>query len=106
QPPIKAMETLWECWQEGDEFVRRVMDQVFDQLAWAAGLAVNMIDPQEIVVAGYVLQGRPAWVEEIKRRADRWVIHSGQRKLRVVESRATLTDILQTAALQHFYRPL
>jgi glucokinase len=101
--PADAMEVVWRQWQDGDEFARRFMDQVFDQLAWAVGLAINLIDPQSVVAAGYVLQGRAAWLAEIEQRVQRWVIHSAQRKVAFIESTATLVDTLQTAALYHCY---
>jgi len=47
-----------------------------------------------------VLSGRTDWIDEIRRRSERWVLHAGKRSLRVESSSASLEDDLRTLASQ------
>jgi glucokinase len=97
-PPRDAMQHIWQAWERGDTFAHAMMDAVFDQLAWGLGLVVNLFDPDVIVAGGYVLKDRPAWVSEIERRAQRWILHAAKRRTTLIPAQATLEDELRVAA--------
>lgn len=105
--PRAVIGQAWQAWLAGDSFVRGAMEAVLDQIAWGAGLAVNLYDPQVVVVGGYVLKGRDAWIEEIFRRSQRWILHAGKRNdLRFVSARAGDEDLCQLIALLNFHGDL
>jgi len=104
-PPRAAIEQLWNAWQQGDTYVRAVMDAVLDRLAWGLGLVLNLFDPEIVAVHGYVLEGKGAWLAEIKRRAERWTLHAARRRNRVEFGLARLEDEMRVAACR-FYYPL
>ena len=81
------------------------MESIFDQLGWGLGLVVNLYDPQAIAAGGYVLADKPEWLDEIRRRAERWTLHAAKRDLPLQPGRATMEDILRVVGLLYFYSP-
>jgi len=98
--PADAIDRIHRAWMNGDSFARSIMDSVLDRLAWGTGIVVNLFDPAMLVAGGYVLSGRTDWIDEIRRRSERWVLHAGKRSLRVESSSASLEDDLRTLASQ------
>jgi glucokinase len=101
--PPEAIELMWQAWLAGDSFSRTIMEDVFDRLAWGVGLVVNLVDPDLIVVGGYVLHGHRQWAQEVERRAERWVLHAGRRSVSLVPALATTEDELRTIACNLAY---
>jgi glucokinase len=97
-PAREAIQHVWQAWQRGDTFTHAMMDPVFDKLAWGLGVVVNLFDPDVIVAGGYVLKDRPAWISEVERRAQRWILHAAKRRTSLVSAQATLEDELRVAA--------
>ena len=96
--PRAAMERIWQAWDAGDTFAHAVMDRVFDSLAWGVGLIVNLFDPDILVAGGYVLKDRPAWVLEVERRAQRWILHAPRRHTTLTPAQATREDEMRVVA--------
>jgi len=103
--PREAIGQLWAAWEAGDTYVRACLEQVFDQLAWGLGMVVNLLDPERIVLGGYVLCGHAAWQDEIIRRAQRWIFHAADRRLRFEPSRVTAEDELRVIGASFYYEP-
>jgi glucokinase len=101
--PRKAIEALWRAWQQGDTYAHATMDIVLDKLGWGLGLVLNLLDPQVVAVHGYVLEEKLEWLEEIRRRAERWTLHAARRDNRVEFSIARQEDEMQVAACNYFY---
>jgi len=101
--PREAMDYIWQAWQNGDNYARALMEEVFGHLGWALGLLMNLLDPELIVIGGYVLGNRKMWIEEIRRHTQRWVFHSAHRKTRFKESRITLEDELRVIGSYFYY---
>ena len=102
-PPRAAIETLWQAWQLGDTYAHAVMDVVLDKLGWGLGLVLNLFDPEIVAVRGYVLHGKPAWLDEIRRRAGRWTLHAARRDNRVEFAVARFEDEMRVAACDFCY---
>jgi glucokinase len=101
--PRAGVEQLWEAWHSGDTYARAVMEDVLDRLGWGLGLVLNLLDPQVVAMHGYVVQNKPAWLEEIHRRAARWTLHAARRDNRVEPGIAELADELRVAACDYYY---
>jgi predicted NBD/HSP70 family sugar kinase len=101
--PRKAMEEIWKAWKAGDSYLRAVMEQVFDRLGWGLGLVINLNDPEHVAMGGYVLANKPEWIEEVIRRAQRWILHSGIRTTKFEESRVTGEDELRVIGSSFYY---
>jgi glucokinase len=101
--PREAIEGLWQAWQEGDSYAHAVMDAVLDRLGWGLGLVLTLFDPQVVAVHGYVLDNKPAWLEETRRRASRWTLHAARRTNRVEFGLAAWDDIARVAACDYCY---
>jgi glucokinase len=102
--PREAIDRAWDAWLAGDSFVRATMEGVLDHIAWGAGLAINLYDPRAVVMGGYVLKGRAEWIDEARRRSQRWTLHAGKRETRFVSASATDEDLCQLIALQSVHR--
>jgi len=93
--PREAIEAIWTAWSAGDGYARAFMDPIFDRLGWGLGLVVNLLDPEVVVMGGYVLKDRPEWIDEIVRRSQRWILHGAVRKTRFEPSRVTPEEELR-----------
>lgn len=102
--PRAVIDQAWRAWLAGDSFVRGAMEAVLDHVAWGAGLAVNLYDPRVVVMGGYVLAGRGEWIDEVRRRSQRWILHAAKRgEMRFVSAGASDQDICQLIALQNLH---
>ena len=103
--PRKGIECLWQAWQDGDTYARAIMDPVFDRLGWGLALVINLLDPELVSVGGYVMDAKPAWLEEMSRRAQRWILHAAGRSNRIEFRLSRLEDEIGVAVCD-FYYPL
>jgi predicted NBD/HSP70 family sugar kinase len=94
-----VVEEIWRNWQQRDRHAIALMDAPLDRLAAAVGVLVNLLDPQQIVAGGYVLQGRQAWLDELRKRSRPFVVHEEHRRLSIVSGRAEVQDLLRSIAL-------
>jgi len=101
--PRDGIEHIYRAWKNGDSYTRVAMEPIFDQLGWGLGLVVNLYDPQAISAGGYVIADKPEWLDEIRRRAERWTLHPAKRDLPLQPARTTIDDTLRVAALHYFY---
>jgi len=101
--PRHAIEKIGTAWTAGDSYVRSVLDQVFDRLGWGLGLVMNLMDPEYVAMGGYVLADRPEWMDEIVRRAQRWILHAALRKTQFAPSRVTQDDELRVIGSSYYY---
>ena len=101
--PAIAVDRIFRAWTSGDSFAHTVMETPLDQLAWAMGIAVNLFDPAMVLCGGYVLAGRKEWIDEIQRRATRWILHAGKRRLPVTSACSTTEDNLRALASQYHW---
>jgi len=102
--PREAIANLWEAWQAGDSYARAVVDQVLDRLAWAMGIVINLADPNLMIMGGYVLADKQAWVDELKTKSQRWIVHAARRENPIVLGETNDQDILRTIASQFSYK--
>jgi glucokinase len=100
--PCASVQRIWEAWLEGDRYARDVMARVFDRLGWGLGIVMNMLDPELVVCSGYVIDGKPEWLEEIRRHAQRWMLYPENFAARLELGRATLEDELRVIAASYF----
>ena len=56
-------------------------------------------------IASRVPDYKPEWLDEVRRRAQRWTLHPAKRDLPLQPARTTVDDILRVAALLYFYSP-
>lgn len=96
--PRRAMEMISRAWGGGDGYARCLVDDVLDRLGWGLGVAVNLADPDLVVMGGYVFTGCPPWADEVRRRAERWIFRSTRRKIVFRLTRVTPADELRVAA--------
>ena len=101
--PREAIVKVWEAWQAGDSYVRALIDEVLNRLAWGLGLVVNLFDPEVITAGGYVLEGKLQWVEDIYRRSQRWTLHPAKRDIRIEMARSSVTEELRAIACEFCY---
>jgi predicted NBD/HSP70 family sugar kinase len=99
----EAMQQLWEAWGQGDAFARTCMADVLGRLGWGLGLAQNLLDPQVISFGGYVLAGRQAWIDEICRASEKWILRPAARGTQFLQAVADLEDELRVAAARFYY---
>jgi glucokinase len=97
-PPL-VVEEIWRHWQQRDRSAIAIMDAPLDRLAAAVGVLVNLLDPQQIVAGGYVLQGRQQWIDELRKRSQPFVVHGEHRQFSIVSGRAEIQDLLRSIAL-------
>ncbi|MCX5662173.1 MAG: ROK family protein [Planctomycetota bacterium] len=100
-----AVDHIAQAWRAGDSLARTAMDRVFDRLGRGLAIILNLVDPDLIVVGGYVLRDRPEWIEEVRRRALPWTLHAARRENPLRVARATLEDELRVIAC-HYHYPL
>jgi len=96
-PPL-VVEEIWRRWQQRDRHAIALMNAPFNRLAGAMGVLVNLLDPQQIVAGGYVLQGRQEWLDELRKRSQPFVVHGEHRQLSIVSGRAEVQDLLRSIA--------
>ena len=101
--PRKAIELIWQSWQDGDTYVRSCMNGVFDKLAWGLGMVLNLIDPEMVIFGGYVLQDKEDWIKVIKRRSKRWIVNNSQRNTVYQNCSAGLDEQLRAVASAFYY---
>lgn len=98
----RVVDRLWQQWNAGEAAAIEIMQQPLQQLGWAVGLLVNMLDPELIVVGGYLLEGRDAWIEEVRRRSVPWVVYGSSRDIRMRSAvAAKIEDVLLAIALSY-----
>ncbi len=96
---VRAMvEQVWENWSKKDSQAHDVMEPVLDHLAWGVGLLVNMLDPETVVAGGYVLQGRPAWIDELRQRSRGLIVGGVRRTIDLRSGQVDVVELLRTAA--------
>ena len=105
EPPRVLAARLWDAWSRGDSFALSVMDPVFERLGWALGIVMSLVDPGCVIIGGYVLRDRKAWVDEIVRRSERWTLKHATRATRFVTSTLESGDILRVVASRSFFDP-
>lgn len=97
--PQAVVECVWQEWSDGDPSATILMQDVFQRLGWGLGLLINMIDPQRVIVGGYVLEGRDKWIKAVERESARWRLHHATRaKVPLIPARATLAHQLRAIA--------
>jgi predicted NBD/HSP70 family sugar kinase len=101
--PRVSIDILWEAWRKGDTYAHDFMRRVFDLLAPSLGSLMNLLDPEIILASGYVLENRPEWVEEVRRRTEQWTLYSPCRPIPLRMSEATSEDELRVTAIMYFY---
>jgi N-acetylglucosamine repressor len=102
--PRVSIGILWEAWKRGDAYAQDFMRRVFDRLASSLGILMNLLDPELILISGYVLENHPEWIEEIRRRAEQWAFHAPLRPIPLRAAEATLEDELRVTGALYFYR--
>ena len=99
----QTIERLWQAWLHGDNYARSCMDDVLDRLGWGLGLIANLLDPERVVFGGYLFAGKGAWMDEVCRRSQRWILRPADRNTRYELSRVTLEDELRIAAAGFYF---
>ncbi len=105
-PPRDIMEYVWLAWQQGDTYVRAVMDQVLGHLAWGLGLVINLDDPDVIVAGGYVLKNKPDWLEILRQKVSAWAIPVNGHPIDLRSSQSDIQDELRVIACNYFGRQI
>ncbi|MFH1616663.1 MAG: ROK family protein [Planctomycetota bacterium] len=101
--PRKAIELIWQSWCDKDTYTRALMDEVIDKLAWGLGMVLNLVDPEMVIFGGYLLENKSGWIDEIKRRSERWTVHMKQRKIQYECCHATMEDQLRAVGSNFYY---
>ncbi|MCC7350873.1 MAG: ROK family protein [Phycisphaerales bacterium] len=101
--PRLGVEAIHQAWLSGDSYARALMEDVFERLGWGLGLVINLIDPDHVAVSGYVLAGKPLWIDEVIRHSQRWILHAARRRLTIAPARATLEGELVALACGFSY---
>ena len=94
---------VWNCWREGDTYLRGCMDQTLDRLGWGLGLVTNLVDPSVVVLGGYVMDGKTEWMTEVIRRSQRWVMKPMTRDTVHRMSTITIEDELRVIGASYFH---
>ncbi|MFA9479550.1 ROK family protein [Phycisphaerales bacterium AB-hyl4] len=102
-PPSQAFDAVYEAWLAGDGAVVSVMEKVLDDLARTLATALNMLDPDQVLASGYVLQNHPQWLDQLEQRMRRWVFQLDRRNLRLVPEHTDVEQVLRVAALLFSY---
>lgn len=76
---VDALELLYDQ----DAYVKNVVDQLIDDIAWGVALMVNIVKPGVIVLSGYVLEGREKWKKQIEKRSKQYIVSKGKEGIRL-----------------------
>jgi glucokinase len=80
-------EVLFQAERKGDEIASRVINQACAYLGAGIASAVNLINPQVVVIGGGVSQGGPSFIRRIEKEVKKRAFPSATRKLEVVKAR-------------------
>jgi len=101
--PRVAVEHVWQQWHAGDGRAEALMEPVFDRLAWGLSALVNMLDPELVILGGYVLRRREAWIERVIERSRLGVLYGESWRATIITARATTEDHLRAVAMQYVH---
>ena len=101
--PREAIEQIWKAWQEGDNYVRAMTEQVFERFGWAVGMVMNLLDPDVFTFGGYFFSGRKEWMREVCRRSERWIFKLATRNTRFELGKIVFEDELRIAAVNFYF---
>lgn len=101
-----SSEAIVEKWKEAisenDEYALQLRDYVADKLSRAAAMAINLYDPDTLILAGYVNRiGGDYFIESIKKRFSTDVYDQSSRDIEIIFARAGQQALIQgvTAAV-------
>lgn len=101
--PRQAVELFWRAWQDGNCYIRSGLGRVWERLGWGLGLTINLLDPEMIVMGGYLLHGKPDWMTAIQAQAQRWVLRADHRTIRYEPSAIGLEDELRVIGSGYYH---
>jgi len=103
--PSDIFNNLEEADREGrDPYARTVVRDFLDHCAWGISVAINMFQPDIVVLSGYTLAGRKTWLDRIAEILPSRVLGSDQVSLRLEFGRQIPSDHLRELATEFFMR--
>ena len=100
-------EDIVEKWKQAidrnDSYSMRLCDFVADKISRSAAIAINLYDPDTLILSGYVVMDRPGFIEKIKSRFASDVYDQASRNIEIMFARAgqhALIIGVATAVLQ------
>ena len=104
--PRHGIEMVWRAWQQGDNYIRALMEEILGKIGWGLGLVISLLDPEIVSISGYVLQDKAEWLDEIRRVCSRHVFSIANRDLRFYSSTVADEDELRVIGASFYYDPL
>ena len=97
-PEIVA-EKLKLAIEKNDQYALRLRDFVADKLSQSAAIAINLYDPEIIILAGYINQiGDGYFPQKIRNRFATDVFDNSSRKIEIISARAGQQALLRGVA--------
>ena len=78
---------IFQAEKKGDSTASRVVNQACEYLGAGIASAVNLINPQVVVIGGGVSQGGPGFIRRIEKEVKKRAFPSATRKLKVVKAK-------------------
>lgn len=103
--PVEFFEELeWLERKSDDAYVKSVVATFLDHCAWGISIAINMFQPNVVVISGYALGNRASWKERIADILPSYVVGAGRPSLRLEDERQQMDDHLGELATEFFLR--
>lgn len=95
-------EDVVEKWRQAidkkDDYAIRLRDFVADKIAGAAAIAINLYDPDTLILAGYVIMGQDAFIRQIQSRLASDVYDPSSRNIEIIFARAGQQGLIKGVA--------
>ncbi|MDD5459478.1 MAG: ROK family transcriptional regulator [Phycisphaerae bacterium] len=97
--PEDIVENLKQAIEKGDDYAVRLRDFIADKLSRSVAIAINLYDPDIIILAGYVNEiASDYFVEHIRNRFSTDVFDESFRKIEIISARAGQHALLRGVA--------
>jgi predicted NBD/HSP70 family sugar kinase len=95
-------EDVVEKWKRAidkkDDYAIRLCDVVADTIARSAAIAINLYDPDTLILAGYVIMGQDTFIEQIQGRFASDVYDPSSRNIEIIFARAGQQGLIKGVA--------
>jgi len=88
----------------GDAYARTVIEEFLEHCAWGISMAVNMFQPDVVVLSGYALARRPAWQKHLASILPNLVLWAHGSAPRIENERQQAEDHLRELATEFLLR--